>query len=84
MSAPPLGCNIKGYINSEGEKIYHKPCGTSYADTVIIETDGERRLSDEISNFYHPGSERIQHENYKVDLGASEIETMSMNHTNQT
>jgi transposase InsO family protein len=33
-----------------------------------FELSDETPFSDEISNLYHPGSERIQHANYKVDL----------------
>ena len=36
------GCDIKGNINSKGEKIYHQPGDSSYADTVITESKGER------------------------------------------
>lgn len=36
------GCNIKGNINSEGEKIYHVPGSRSFDDTVIDESRGER------------------------------------------
>lgn len=41
--APPnLRCNIKGNINSNGEKIYHYPGCKSYAQTIITEDTGER------------------------------------------
>jgi micrococcal nuclease len=36
------GCYIKGNINSKGEKIYHQPGESSYPDTVITESKGER------------------------------------------
>ena len=36
------GCDIKGNINSKGERIYHVPAGRSYASTVIDPTRGER------------------------------------------
>ena len=36
------GCDIKGNINSEGERIYHVPGSRSYDDTVIDESKGER------------------------------------------
>lgn len=41
-TAPPEGCNIKGNINAEGEKIYHVPGGGSYGPTVISPDKGER------------------------------------------
>ena len=36
------GCNIKGNINSEGEKIYHLPNCQSYFQTKIDENRGEK------------------------------------------
>jgi hypothetical protein len=36
------GCDIKGNINSKGERIYHPPGGRSYANTVIDPARGER------------------------------------------
>ena len=36
------GCDIKGNINSKGERIYHVPGGRFYADTVIDPARGER------------------------------------------
>lgn len=49
VSAPPpgsqshrSGCDIKGNINSKGERIYHVPGGRSYANTVIDTARGER------------------------------------------
>jgi hypothetical protein len=36
------GCDIKGNINSKGERIYRQPGGRSYASTVIDPTRGER------------------------------------------
>jgi len=36
------GCDIKGNINSKGERIYHVPGGRSYANTVIDPARGER------------------------------------------
>jgi hypothetical protein len=36
------GCDIKGNINSKGERIYHVPGGRAYASTLIDATRGER------------------------------------------
>jgi len=36
------GCDIKGNINSKGERIYHVPGGRSYGNTVIDPARGER------------------------------------------
>jgi len=36
------GCYIKGNINAQGERIYHLPGSSSYEDTVIDESKGER------------------------------------------
>jgi len=36
------GCNIKGNINGKGERIYHVPGSSSYDDTVVDESKGER------------------------------------------
>jgi endonuclease YncB( thermonuclease family) len=36
------GCDIKGNINSKGERIYHVPGGRSYANTAIDTARGER------------------------------------------
>lgn len=36
------GCDIKGNINSRGEKIYHTAASPSYAETGIDESRGER------------------------------------------
>jgi endonuclease YncB( thermonuclease family) len=36
------GCDIKGNINGEGEKIYHTRASPSYSDTRIDESEGER------------------------------------------
>jgi endonuclease YncB( thermonuclease family) len=36
------GCDIKGNINGEGDKIYHTRASPSYADTRIDESEGER------------------------------------------
>ena len=36
------GCNIKGNINTAGDRIYHVPGSPSYDDTVIDESKGER------------------------------------------
>lgn len=41
-SAPASGCQIKGNINSKGERIYHVPGGRSYDQTRIDTSDGER------------------------------------------
>jgi len=38
----PEGCNIKGNINSKGDKIYHAPGTRSYGATKINESKGER------------------------------------------
>ena len=38
----PPGCDIKGNINTKGEKIFHQPGDASYADTVITPGKGER------------------------------------------
>jgi endonuclease YncB( thermonuclease family) len=35
-------CRIKGNINREGERIYHVPGSTWYAQTIIDESKGER------------------------------------------
>lgn len=45
--APPQaprcnGCYIKGNVNGQGERIYHVPGSSSYDDTVIDESKGER------------------------------------------
>jgi endonuclease YncB( thermonuclease family) len=42
VSASRAGCDIKGNINGEGEKIYHTRASPSYSDTRIDESDGER------------------------------------------
>jgi endonuclease YncB( thermonuclease family) len=47
MASPPAqgsraGCDIKGNINGDGEKIFHTRASPSYADTRIDETAGER------------------------------------------
>jgi endonuclease YncB( thermonuclease family) len=36
------GCDIKGNINGEGERIYHVPGSPSYENTVVDENKGER------------------------------------------
>ena len=36
------GCDIKGNINGEGERIYHTRASPSYSDTRIDESAGER------------------------------------------
>ncbi|MGE3336141.1 MAG: thermonuclease family protein [Rhodospirillaceae bacterium] len=38
----PEGCNIKGNINSRGERIYHVPGGRWYEQTRIDESLGQR------------------------------------------
>ena len=38
----PDGCNIKGNINSKGDRIYHSPGRSSYGATKINESKGER------------------------------------------
>ncbi len=38
----PEGCNIKGNVNSKGDKIYHVPGMSSYGATKIDESKGER------------------------------------------
>ncbi len=40
--AIPDGCNIKGNINSKGDRIYHAPGMSSYGATKINESKGER------------------------------------------
>eukprot|EP00959_Pyramimonas_sp_CCMP1952_P089465 1871559-Pyramimonas_sp.AAC.1 len=43
QSAPhPKGCDIKGNINSKGERIYHVPGGQYYEATVIDGATGEK------------------------------------------
>lgn len=41
-TTPPSGCEIKGNINADGEKIFHVPDGGSYAATTINTSQGER------------------------------------------
>ncbi|MGS0685041.1 thermonuclease family protein [Nakamurella sp. GG22] len=41
-SVPPDGCAIKGNINRRGERIYHLPGDSSYDETVISPSKGER------------------------------------------
>ena len=36
------GCNVKGNINGDGERIYHVPGSASYDNTAIDESRGER------------------------------------------
>jgi hypothetical protein len=36
------GCDIKGNINSKGDRIYHVPGGRYYASTVVDSAHGER------------------------------------------
>jgi endonuclease YncB( thermonuclease family) len=36
------GCDIKGNINGEGQRIYHTPASAAYRDTAIDESNGER------------------------------------------
>jgi endonuclease YncB( thermonuclease family) len=36
------GCTVKGNINGDGERIYHLPGSSSYDNTAIDETRGER------------------------------------------
>ena len=38
----PEGCNIKGNINSKGDRIFHSPGQRSYGATKIDESKGER------------------------------------------
>lgn len=40
--SPRDGCDIKGNINGEGARIYHVPGASSYDDTRIDESKGER------------------------------------------
>lgn len=42
QSAPSSGCQIKGNISRDGERIYHTPEMRSYANTRINEAEGER------------------------------------------
>lgn len=48
-AAQPLAgtCNIKGNINSKGEKIYHRPGQQAYDKTVITPSKGERMFCSE-------------------------------------
>jgi hypothetical protein len=41
-TAPPPGCDIKGNISKEGERIYHLPGDQFYEKTVISPEKGER------------------------------------------
>jgi hypothetical protein len=36
------GCNIKGNINSRGERIYHTPASPWYAETTVNKSRGQR------------------------------------------
>jgi endonuclease YncB( thermonuclease family) len=36
------GCNVKGNINGDGERIYHLPGSSSYDNTAVDESRGER------------------------------------------
>ena len=40
--ASRAGCDVKGNINGEGERIYHAPGSPSYDETRIDESNGER------------------------------------------
>jgi len=40
--AATADCDIKGNINSKGERIYHEPGDSSYPETVISASKGER------------------------------------------
>lgn len=42
IAAASAGCTIKGNVSSKGERIYHTPGQSSYADTRITESKGER------------------------------------------
>ena len=42
QNATPNGCQIKGNINSKGDRIYHVPGSRSYGATKISESKGER------------------------------------------
>lgn len=44
LSAPVLAeeCNIKGNVNTRGERIYHVPGQKYYDETRISESHGER------------------------------------------
>lgn len=42
QQAPRDGCDIKGNVNGEGERIYHTPASAAYRDTEIDEEKGER------------------------------------------
>lgn len=44
----PDGCNIKGNINSKGDRIYHVPGSSSYGVTKINESKGERWFCSEV------------------------------------
>ena len=41
-AAAPDGCNIKGNINSAGERIYHTPASPWYDRTTVNESRGQR------------------------------------------
>jgi len=47
ISPPGSNCNIKGNINSKGEKIYHLPACEYYAKTVINLNQGEKYFCSE-------------------------------------
>ncbi len=42
LAEPPEGCDIKGNINAEGERIYHVPGQRYYEDTGIDPAKGEQ------------------------------------------
>lgn len=45
LASPALGqqeCNIKGNVNTQGERIYHVPGQRYYNDTRISRSHGER------------------------------------------
>jgi hypothetical protein len=49
-SSPPpsgVGCAIKGNINRAGERIYHVPGSSSYEETIIDPSRGERMFCTE-------------------------------------
>jgi len=41
-AAAQKGCNIKGNINTQGERIYHMPGDEYYDETRISASHGER------------------------------------------
>ncbi len=42
VTSSASGCQIKGNITADGERIYHLPGGEFYRSTVISKAQGER------------------------------------------